>query len=111
MGSPSQTLSLIRNCQINQETWENQNETLDSIAIREANIVNNTDDTEVHSRASHNGINSADSSGSISEASVQFQGESEDGASQADTIPYDNLRSPVSNRKQKEIVVHRLKLK
>ena len=110
MDSPNQTLSLIRNRQINQETWENQNETLDSIAIPEANIVNNTDDTAVHSRACHNGINSADSSGSISEASVQVQGESEDGASQG-TIPYDNLRSPVSNRKQKEIVVHRLKLK
>ena len=65
----------------------------------------------MHSRASHNGINTAGSSGSISEASVQVQGESEDGASQADTIPYDNLRSPVLNRKQKEIVVHRLKLK
>ena len=65
----------------------------------------------MHSRASHNGINSADSSGSISEASVQVPGESEDGASQADPIPYHNLRSPVSNRKQKEIVVHKLKLK
>ena len=65
----------------------------------------------MHSRASHNGINSADASGSISEASVQVQDESENGASQSDTIPCDNLRSPVSNKKQKEIVVHRLKLK
>ena len=65
----------------------------------------------MHSRASHNGINSTDAFGSISEASVQVQDESEDGASQADTIPCDILRSTVSNKKQKEIVVHRLKLK
>ena len=111
VSSPGQTISLIRNRRINQDTLENQNETLDIIAIPEVNIVNHTEDTAVHSRASHNGINSADASGSISEASVQVQDESEDGASQADTIPCDNLRSPVSNKKQKEIVVHRLKLK
>ena len=108
VSSPSQTLSLIRNRRINQETLENENETLDIIAVPEVNIVNNTEDTAVHSRASHNGINSADASGSISEASVQVQDESEDVASQADTIPCDNLRSPVSSKKQKDIVVHRL---
>ena len=107
MNSPSQTLSLIRNRQIDQETLENQNETLDNIAIPEANIVNNTEDTAVYSRESHNGINFVDTSGAISEASVQVQDESEDGASQAETIPCDNLRSPVSSKKQKEIVVQR----
>ena len=59
----------------------------------------------MHSRASHNGISSTDASGSICEASVQVQDESEDGTSQADTIPCDSLRSPVSNKKPKEIVV------
>ena len=111
MSSPSQTLSLIRNWQIIQPTSENQNETLDNIAIPETNIVSNTEDTAVHSWAIHNGIISSDASCSISEASVQVQNESDDGASQADTIPCDNLRSPVSKRSQKEIVVHTLKLK
>ena len=101
MSSPSQTLSLIRNRRINQETLENENETLDIIAVPEVNIVNNTEDTPVHSRASHSGINSADASGSISEASVQVQDESEDGASHADTIPCDNLRSPVSRSRKR----------
>ena len=54
----------------------------------------------MYSRTSHNGINSVDTSGAISEASVQVQDESEDGASQVETIPCDNLRSPVSNKKQ-----------
>ena len=106
VSSPSQTLSLIRNRRINQETLENENETLDIIAIPEVDFVNNTEDAAVLSRASHNRINSADASGSISEASVQVQDKSEDGANQADTIPCDNLRSPVSNKKQKKIVVH-----
>ena len=48
---------------------------MDSIAIPEANIVNNTEDTVVRSRASHNGINSTDASGAISKASVQVQDE------------------------------------
>ena len=86
MSSPSQTLSLIRTRRINQETLENEKKTLDIIAIPEGNIINNTEDTAVYSRASHNGINSADASGSISEASVQVQDESEGGASQTDTI-------------------------
>ena len=78
VSSPGQTISLIRNRRINQDTLENQNETLDIIAIPEVNIVNHTEDTAVHSRASHNGINSADASGSISESSVPVQDESED---------------------------------
>ena len=111
MSSPSQTLLLIKNWEINQPTLENQNATLDSIAIPETNIFSNIEDTAVHSRAIHNGIISPDASRSISEANVQVQNESDDGASQADTIPCDNLRSPVSNTSQKEIVVQRLKLK
>ena len=47
-------------------------------------------------------IRTFDTSGAISEASVQVQDESEDGASQVETIPCDNLRSPVSNKKQKD---------
>ena len=90
MSSPSQTLSLIRNWQIIQPTSENQNETLDNIAIPETNIVSNTEDTAVHSRAIHNGIICSGASCSISEASVQLPNESDDGASQADTIPCDN---------------------
>ena len=86
----NQTLSLIRNWQINQSTLENQNETLDSIAIPETNIVSNTEDTAVHSREIHNGVICSDASCSISEASVQLPNESDDGASQADTIPCDN---------------------
>lgn len=70
VSSPSQTLSLIRNLQINQPTLKNQNETLGINAIPEANIVSNID-TAVHSRASHSRIISTDASGSVSEASAQ----------------------------------------
>ena len=81
MSSPSQTLSLIGNKQINQPTLKNQNETLGSSAIPKINIVSNTEDEAVNSRSGHNEIISADSSSLISEVSVPVQGQPEDRAS------------------------------
>ena len=68
-------------------------------------------DEAVNIRSGHNEIISADASSSISEVSVPVQGKAEDGASQGDTNPRDNLRSPISNTTQKKIAVHWLKLK
>ena len=68
-------------------------------------------DEAVNIRSGLNEIISADASSSISEVSVPVQGKAEDGASQGDTNPRDNLRSPISNTTQKKIAVHWLKLK